>query len=76
MGCKASEMESAALFIVGMSLGVRVGADFLVLGNQEREKAGMENLIQHETDGAIKTAVEAIRILIRQDRMAKEQEVV
>ena len=72
MGCKASEMESAALFIVGMSLGVRVGADFLVLGNQEREKAGMENIIQHETDGAIKTAVEAIRILIQQDRMAKE----
>ena len=51
-----------------MSLGVRVGADFLVMGNQEREKAGMENIIQHETDAAIKAAVEAIRILIHQNR--------
>ncbi len=74
MGCKASEMESAAMFIVGSYLKVRVGADFLVIGNQEREKAGMENPIWHDTEAAIKTAVEAIRILIRKDRKRKEQE--
>ena len=38
MGCLASEMESAALFIAGSFLHVRVGACFLVLANQEREK--------------------------------------
>ena len=68
MGCKASEMESAALFIVGAYLRVRVGSDFLVMGNQERAKAGLENPIVHDTEAAIKVAVEALRLLIRKDR--------
>lgn len=68
MGCKASEMESAALFIVAGHLRVRAGSDFLVVGNQEREKAGLENPIVHDTEAAITTAVEAIRILIKKDR--------
>jgi uridine phosphorylase len=68
MGCKASEMESAALFIVAQYLRVRAGSDFLVVGNQERDKAGLENPIVHDTEAAIKTAVEAIRILIRKER--------
>ena len=34
LGCKASEMESAALFIVAAHLKVRCGSDFLVMGNQ------------------------------------------
>lgn len=68
MGCKASEMESAAIFIAASYLRVRAGSDFLVVGNQEREKAGMENLIVHDTEAAIKTAVEAIRILIKKDK--------
>ena len=38
LGCLASEMESAALFIVASSLGVRTGSCFLVVANQEREK--------------------------------------
>lgn len=68
MGCKASEMESAALFIVGDYLRVRVGSDFLVVGNQERNARGMENPIVHDTESAIKVGVEAIRRLIRKDR--------
>ena len=67
MGCKASEMESAALFIAAGYLKVRAASDFLVVGNQERDKRGMENPIVHDTEAAIRTAVEAIRILIRQD---------
>ena len=67
LGCLASEMESAALFIVGASLGVRVGSCFLVLANQEREKAGLENPVVHDTEMAIRTAVGAIRKLIRAD---------
>ena len=68
MGCLASEMESAALFIVGASLHVRVGSVFLVMANQERAKANLPNPVVHDTDGAIRTAVEALRILIREDQ--------
>ncbi|MCR5481369.1 MAG: uridine phosphorylase, partial [Clostridia bacterium] len=38
MGCLASEMESAALFIAGSFLRVRIGTVLLVMANQEREK--------------------------------------
>ena len=44
MGCKASEMESAALFIAASHLRVRCGSDFLVVGNQERQEAGLDAL--------------------------------
>lgn len=50
LGCKASEMESAALFIVASARGVRAGSDFLVMGNQERVKRGMGNHITHDTE--------------------------
>ncbi len=66
MGCKASEMESAALFIVGSFLRVKVGSVFLTVANQEREKLGLENPVVHDTEKAIKTAIEAIRILIKE----------
>lgn len=68
LGCLASEMESAALFIVGSSLRVRVGSCFLVLANQEREKAGLDNPVVHDTDMAVRVAVESLRALIRSDR--------
>ena len=67
MGCLASEMESAALFIAGSFLRVRVGSCFLVVANQERAKKGLPNQQAHDTELAIRTAVEAIRILIRED---------
>jgi len=66
MGCLASEMESAALFIVGSFLRVKVGSVFLVVANQEREIKGLENPIVHDTEKAIKTAIEAIKILIKE----------
>lgn len=68
LGCLASEMESAALFVVASSLKVRMGSCFLVLANQEREKAGLDNPVVHDTDMAIRISVEAIRKLIRQDQ--------
>ena len=68
LDCKASEMESAALFIVGQYLRVRVGSCFLVGANQERAKAGLDNPQVHDTDGAIKVAVEALKILIDADK--------
>ena len=63
LGCLASEMESAALFIVASYLGVKVGSVFLTVANQEREKQNLENPVVHDTEKAIKTAIEAIKIL-------------
>ena len=68
MGCKASEMESAALFIVASHLRVRCGSTFLVVGNQERQAAGMENIIVHDTESAITVGIEALRKLIAADK--------
>ena len=68
LGCLASEMESAALFTVGSYLRVKVGSIFLVVGNQEREKLGLDNPIVHDTDVAIKTAVEAIKLIIEENK--------
>ena len=68
LGCLASEMESAALFVVASHLRVRAGSCFLVLANQEREKLGLENPVVHDTEKAIQVAVQAIRELIRADK--------
>ena len=68
MGCLASEMESAALFIVASYLHVRVGSCFLVVANQERAKLGLENKQVHDTEGAIKVAIEALKNLIEKDK--------
>lgn len=68
MGCLASEMESAALFIAGSFLRVRVGSCFLVVANQERAKKGLPNKQAHDTDVAIRVAVEALKKMIEWDR--------
>ncbi|MEF2806033.1 MAG: uridine phosphorylase [Massilistercora timonensis] len=67
-GCLASEMESAALFVVGSWLKLRVGTVLLTMANQERAKKGLPNPVVHDTEAPIQTAVEAIRSLIRQDK--------
>lgn len=68
LGCLASEMETAALYIVAAKLRVRAGACYLVMANQEREKLGLDNPVVHDTDRAVGLAVEAVRRLIRQDQ--------
>lgn len=67
LGCLASEMESATLFIVGGYRKVRTGTVLLTMANQTRAKMGLSNPIVHDTDGAIRTAIEAVRVLIRKD---------
>lgn len=67
-GTLASEMESAALFVVGSYLKVRVGSVFLVVANQEREKAGLENIQVHDTEAAIEVAMQGIKNLIKADK--------
>lgn len=71
LGCLASEMESAALFTVAAWLRARVGSTFLVVGNQERAAAGLDNPIVHDTDAAIRVGVGALRLLIAQDKAAE-----
>ena len=68
LGTLASEMESAALFVVGSYLRVRIGSVFLTIANQEREKKGLSNPQDHDTSKAIKTAIEALKILIGRDK--------
>ena len=68
MGCLASEMESAALFTAGLFLKVRVGSCFLVVANQERAKKGLPNKQAHDTEMAIKVAVEGMRLIIEEDK--------
>ena len=67
MGCLASEMESAALFIVGSYLRVRVGTVLLVVANQEREKKSLPNEQVHDTESAIEVAIDAMKDIIKSD---------
>ena len=69
-GCLASEMESAALFILGSCRSVRTGTVLLVCANKDREKLGYSDPSFHDTAPAIQTAIEAIRRLILSDREA------
>jgi uridine phosphorylase len=68
LGVKASEMESAALFVVAAALGCRCGSCFHVIWNQEREAAGLDQNMTENTSSAIATGVEALKILIEKDR--------
>lgn len=68
MGCLASEMESAAIFILCSLLRCRAGSVFSVVANQEREALGMHNPVVHDTSYASEIAVNAIRKLIEQDQ--------
>ena len=67
-GALASEMESAALFIVGSVRHVRVGSIMQVLANQTRRALGLEDHVTLDTEAAIRIGVEAMRILILEEK--------
>lgn len=69
LGVLASEMEASTLFVVGAALHIRCGAVFTALWNQERLKSGLDVVESqtHDSSGAIKTAVEALKLLISRD---------
>ena len=71
LGALASEMESAALFTVAAARGVRCGAVFSALWNQEREKAGLDQDAVFDAEGAITVGVEALRRLNEADSTAR-----
>lgn len=66
-GALASDMETASLLIFGSFRRCRTGAVLLALDNQEREKAGLPNIQNHDIDRAIGVAVNAIKQLIEKD---------
>ena len=68
LGVKASEMESAALFVVAAALGVRCGSCFHAVWNQEREKLGMVMPMTEDTSGAIRVGIEAMKKIITADK--------
>ncbi len=67
LGVLASEMEASTLFTVGASLGLECGAVFLCVWNQERFNARLDTNTdeEHDTERAIITAIEALRIMIK-----------
>ena len=71
LGVKASEMESAALFVIASALGVRCGSCFHVIWNQEREKLGMSMPMTEDTSGAVLVGIEAMKRIIAADQKAK-----
>lgn len=71
LGVKASEMESAALFVVASALGCRCGSCFHVVWNQEREAAGLDQNMSEDTSASVRVAVEALKLIIERDRAAK-----
>ena len=71
LGVLASEMESAALFVVAAALGCRCGSCFHVVWNQEREAAGLDQKMSEDTSSSVKVSVEALKLLIEADRAGK-----
>ena len=64
-GCLASEMEAAALFSVGQTRRVRVGAVMTVIWNPELQKAGTDQTEHRSNDRAIACAIGALEKLIK-----------
>ncbi len=63
-GTLCSEMETASLFTVSQTLNLHAGAILLVIWNQEREKRGLDNSSDFDTEKEIKVCIEACRNLI------------
>lgn len=66
-GAICSEMEASVLFVLAGIHRKRAGGVMMVIGSDMDTIAGQK----HDPDGMIKTAVEALRILIRQDKENK-----
>ena len=68
LGVLGSEMESAALFTVAASLGVRCGTVLNVIWNQERKAAGFDEPDDLTTERGITAAACALNKLIQSSR--------
>lgn len=68
LGVLASEMESAAIFVIASALHVRAASVLHVVWNQEREAVGLDKNMITDVDNAIKVSIEGIKLLIAEDR--------
>ena len=68
LGVLASEMEAAALFTVSAARGIKTGCVLHALWNQERKSLGYKDNDVMDTDAAVRTAVDAVRSLIKEMR--------
>lgn len=73
LGVLCSEMEAATQFVVGATRGARCGGVFHIVWNQEREKLGLIQKPDEDTDKAIRIGVESLKILIEKDRKKGNQ---
>ena len=69
-GAISSEMEAAAILILGSIYRVRAGGIMLVAGNQESKSP--QRKVVEDLDELLRTSVEALKILIEQDRKSKK----
>jgi len=69
-GALASEMESAALFIVSSVRRARAGCIVQVFANQTRRALGLEDPMTLDTDAAVRVGVLGLRKLILRDKAA------
>jgi uridine phosphorylase len=67
-GALASEMESAALFIVSAVRRARAGCIVQVFANQTRRAMGLEDPMSLDTDASVRVGVLAMRKLIQRDK--------
>ncbi|NLJ16380.1 MAG: nucleoside phosphorylase [Clostridiales bacterium] len=65
--CLCSEMEAAALFSVSIARNVRAGAVLTALWNVERTNSGLPDKTCYDSTRAIKCAIDAIKLLIKED---------
>ena len=74
LGVLASEMEASTLFTVAATLGVRAGAVFTCVWNQERYAAGLDTDAAecHDTDRAIRVAILATKKLIESSKNSQK----
>ena len=62
-GALACEMETAALFCVSATLGMRAGAVLRCIWNQERHKAGITDTVTADELSCARVAIAAITAL-------------
>ncbi len=67
-GCLCSEMETATLFTLGSIYGLKTGAVLLVVWNQEKEKRGLSQNTEFNTEKAVDVAIKAFSNEIKRRR--------
>ena len=71
LGVLGSEMETAALYTVAAARGIKVGCVLHALWNQERKSKGYVDDDDFDLSAAIKTAVDAMKLIIAADKKIK-----